>query len=245
MNANELIEACDLSVFKVESQTTPGDRRTLLQLQNIARRHFGTYVYMEVGSHLGGTLSSHLLDPRCRLVVSIDSRPAAQPDERAAVFEYRDNSTRRMIEGLARVVPAGDLLKLVTFDGEAKALTDRDVPLRPQLVFIDGEHTNRAVVADFLAVKRFAEPSAIFAFHDSHLVTDGLLNIAAFLDFAGERNQLLFLPDYVAVIMTGGVAAMMPPLARIAHNADLYVAKAKAALQRQIAVNVAKQGATG
>ena len=91
------IERSDTAVFRLLTQSSEGDRRSLLDIQNIVRAVDASYVYLEVGSHLGGTLLPHLMDPLCRVVVSVDPRPASQADERGRVFHYERNSTSRMI----------------------------------------------------------------------------------------------------------------------------------------------------
>src|SRR6266566_606872 len=60
------IEALDIAAFIVESQTSEYDKISFLRIQNMIRAHVANYVYVEVGSHLGGTLAPHLADPRCR-----------------------------------------------------------------------------------------------------------------------------------------------------------------------------------
>ena len=99
MDAERMIESLDPAIFALESQTTVNDRISLLRLQRFVRHQAGSYRYLETGSHLGGSLLPHLADPRCAKVVSIDPRPASQPDERGTIFRYDDNSTERMIAG--------------------------------------------------------------------------------------------------------------------------------------------------
>ena len=95
--AERLIEAADPAIFRLETETRPGDRRMLLAVQNVDRRVKSDYCYVEVGSYMGGTLVPHLMDRRCSLVISIDKRPEFQPDERSVSFDYRRSSTARMI----------------------------------------------------------------------------------------------------------------------------------------------------
>ena len=59
--AHDSIDALDLRVFdRVPSQTTADDRRSLLAVQRAVARHFGEYCYLEIGSHLGGSIQTHL-----------------------------------------------------------------------------------------------------------------------------------------------------------------------------------------
>src|SRR5687768_6609583 len=96
----------------VPTQTSVEDRRALLSLQDAVIQCIGDYVYLEVGSHLGGSLQPHVGEPRCKRIYSIDPRPEEQPDEHIlGTYKYEGNSTTRMIEYL-RQVPGADLQKL-------------------------------------------------------------------------------------------------------------------------------------
>src|SRR4051794_16482548 len=92
------LERLDLSLFEaIPSESYPGDRRSWLALQHAVRRAPAGYTYLEIGSHLGGSLQQHLVDPRCRRIFSIDKRPLVQPDDRGVVWHYDGNSTARML----------------------------------------------------------------------------------------------------------------------------------------------------
>ena len=70
-----MISSLDLELFnKIHSSTTAGDKRSLLAVQNAIRALKRPYTYLEIGSHLGGTIQPHLLDPRCSKIYSIDKR---------------------------------------------------------------------------------------------------------------------------------------------------------------------------
>ena len=72
----ERIDDLDLSVFDlVPSQTSDAEKRSLLAVQRAVARRFGAYNYLEIGSHLGGSLQPHVRDPRCAHIDSIDLRP--------------------------------------------------------------------------------------------------------------------------------------------------------------------------
>ncbi len=83
------IESLDVSLFDaVPSQSTIGDRQAWLAVQRSLRQQ-SEYVYLEIGSHLGGSIQQHLVDPRCRKIVSIDRRPLSQPDDRGQALRVR------------------------------------------------------------------------------------------------------------------------------------------------------------
>src|SRR5262245_43878359 len=95
----EKIARLDPDFFRhIESQSTERDRRSLLALQLSFRRQSKPFVYLEIGSHLGGSLQCLVVDPRCRRIISIDPRPLNQPDERGQRYHFPGNSTARMLQ---------------------------------------------------------------------------------------------------------------------------------------------------
>jgi len=167
--------ALDTRLFEfVPSSTTEDDRRTLLALHgSIAAR--GEYSYLEIGSHLGGSLQPPLLDSRCAHVVSIDPRPKTQPDDRPDLNEvaYSGNSTERMLENL-RGVPGADLSKLETVEESSEDL-DPEAFAPPDFCFIDGEHTNQAALRDARFCRAAMRGAGVIAFHDSYAVERAIL----------------------------------------------------------------------
>ena len=70
---SERIAALDTDLFAyVDSQTSEDDQKTLLAIQDGVAEQTRSFSYLEIGSHLGGTLQAVLADPRCTRVVSID-----------------------------------------------------------------------------------------------------------------------------------------------------------------------------
>src|SRR5256885_15040664 len=77
------LTALDTSLFdNVRSQTSERDRISLLALHRACRDAYGRFAYLEIGSHLGGSLQVLVADPRCTSITSIDSRPESAPDVR-------------------------------------------------------------------------------------------------------------------------------------------------------------------
>lgn len=143
----ERLDSLDISLFeKITSQTTDDDKRSLLAIQSAVREIAPNYVYLEIGSHLGGSIQPHLVDERCSRIYSIDKRPLVQPDERGVSYGYPENSTQRMLSLLSHIAPTE---KIVTIDGETGKLDQSVIDVPPQLCFIDGEHTDRATKVDF------------------------------------------------------------------------------------------------
>lgn len=230
------LAARDLALFTVKSQTKPEDKTSLLAVQALVRSERPGYRYLEVGSHLGGTLTPHLTDRRCSAAVSIDARPSSQPDIRARDYDYPDNSSARMIELIRESAPDADLRKLVVFDSDAADV--RDVGASVDLVFIDGEHTVTAVFRDFLNTWRWAAPSAVVAFHDSNLIFDGLQNIEALLASQGVGFDAFFLPLNVFVLATGDFRApAREQLSPLAYDRAAFLNASQQALWDEIAVS--------
>ena len=232
-----LIAARDLALFPVKSQTHPNDKMSLLVLQSLVRDHVPGYSYLEVGSHLGGTLTPHLLDGRCASVVSIDARPASQPDVRGLSFDYVENSSARMIATIREHAPDADLGKLITLDMDASEVSPSAIPQPPDLILIDGEHTTTAVFRDFLSTYRFAPPSCVFAFHDAHLLFDGLQNVEAFLAHEGAAHRAFYLPDNVFAVLKGEFAQSADALEALALEPVAFVQRSREALWDMIAAN--------
>ena len=230
------LAARDLSLFRVKSQTKPDDKASLLALHELVRNARPAYRYLEVGSHLGGTLTPHLMDPRCTAAVSIDARPAWQPDVRGRDFDYPDNSSARMIAMIGEHAPEADVGKLRTFDMDASEVPD--LAEKFDLLFIDGEHTNPAVFRDFLSTFRFAAPSAVIAFHDSNLIFDGLANIEALLRHQAVAFESVFLPLNVFAIATGDlIGPARAQLVPSAYDRTAFIEGSRLALWDEIAAS--------
>lgn len=193
------IGALDTSLFgPIESQTTEPDRQSLLALHAaIAER--GPFDYLEIGSHLGGSLQAMVADPRCRSIVSIDTRPLSQPDDRGRNELYPENSTGRMLQLLA-AIPDADLAKLETFERGTDQLSVADLPTRPAFCFVDAEHTRAAALRDGRFCLEATTPDGVIAFHDSNVVLPGIEDFIAELDRPHHAFQM---PDSVFVIELG------------------------------------------
>jgi hypothetical protein len=172
------LDALDVSLFKpISSQTELGDRASLLALQSACAERHGRYSYLEIGSHLGGSLQVFVRDERVESVVSIDLRPELTPDDRGKNIPYHENSTQRMLDLLA-AIPGADLTKLQTIDADTRGLAPELIPVRPTLCFIDGEHTYNSCLADARFCLRVLASDGAIAFHDAPIIFSA---IAAFL----------------------------------------------------------------
>jgi Methyltransferase domain len=196
------VEALEVELYApVLSQTEDWDRRSLLALHAAVAARATPFVYLEIGSYLGGSLQVLMRDPRCRRVLSIDSRPALAADKRRGTCAYKDNSTNRMRELLA-ALPGVDMSKLQTFDQGTDALTIAELPARPDYCFIDGEHTDEAALRDGRFCAEALGGQGVIAFHDYPLVKPG---ISAFLREAwSEVSTAIAFTGLVFAVEFGG-----------------------------------------
>jgi Methyltransferase domain len=184
----ERVESLALDLFDaIPSQTSAGDRRSLLAVQRATARRSERYAYLEIGSHLGGSIQPHLVDPRCERIYSIDPRPASQPDDRSPgyVARYEDNSTRRMLDLLRRISPE-EVGKVRCFETDASAVDPVSIEPRPSIAFIDGEHTRRAVLSDFAFCRQVIAPGGTILLDDFPIVYAPVLEICRRLRLEGE-----------------------------------------------------------
>jgi tetratricopeptide (TPR) repeat protein len=204
------LEGLDVSLFDaILSGTSEQDRLALLELQRAVREAFGAYVYLEIGSHLGGSIQPHLIDPRCSKIYSIDKRPAEQPDERGISFPYPNNSTQKMLK-LLENVSAEDMHKIVTIDADASEIDPAQIDVAPQFCFIDGEHTNRAVISDFEFCYKICAPNALIVFHDVNIVGEGVKAILRTLQEKGIKHSAVHVGGVVFAIGLGDVELSHP-----------------------------------
>lgn len=198
----ERVEALSLDLFNaIPSQTSDADRQSLLAVQRATARRHGAFAYLEIGSHLGGSIQPYLLDPRCRAIYSIDSRPASQPDDRSPgyVATYENNSTEHMLE-LLLGVDAEQVSKIRCFDADASRVDSAQIAVGPHVAFIDGEHTRRAVLSDYAFCRSVIAPGGTILFDDFPIVYPAVLEICRTLREEGVR--------FVAARLEGKVFAI-------------------------------------
>ena len=118
---------------------------------------------------------------------SIDPRPLSQPDDRARghIVHYEGNSTDRMRERLRALDPAG-LGKVVCFESDASGVDPAGIDPRPDVAFIDGEHTRRAVLSDYAFCRRVLSPGGTILFDDFPIVYPAVIPIVRSLRASGE-----------------------------------------------------------
>jgi hypothetical protein len=213
------LHALDLGLLgHIESQTYDDDRRSLLALHCACRDLFGSFAYLEIGSHLGGSLQALIADPACEQIVSIDPRPVLFPDGMSTTIEYPDNSTERMLK-LLRTVPGANMDKLVTIESDTSRLVSGDIPHRPRMCFIDGEHTNPTALRDAEFCLSVLRLPGVIVFHDN-LIVGGA--IGRFL--RRTRGLGYLLRDSVFVVELGGEEVFRHPLVqRVARSPAQWI----------------------
>jgi hypothetical protein len=200
-NFEQAISSLDLKIFeKIKSQLSDNDKQSLLACHLAARELLPEYNYLEIGSYLGGSIQPHLQDERCKLVYSIDKRPLNQPDNRGVDYTYLNNSTKRMLELLAEVAPVD---KIKTIDGDTRSISPSQITEKMQLCFIDGEHTDAAVLSDFKFCLEVLDANGAILFHDAPITYNGIANCIEHLKAKDIKFRAYGLPDIVFAVEIG------------------------------------------
>jgi hypothetical protein len=164
----------------VPNQLNRGDVHALISIMDFVSSH-GAYSYLEIGSYLGGSLQWHLTNAHCKQAISIDKRSRDKiNDERHIDYAYTV-TTRDMLNALtSNNVPID---KLTAIDG-----TVDNIPsdLQFNLVFIDAEHTNQAVIYDGQKCLAAVNDHAVIMFHDDWIVYRGIEQLEEHLKQIGK-----------------------------------------------------------
>lgn len=195
----------DLALFeKIHSQTSENDKRSLLAIQEAVGDIFDTFVYLEIGSYLGGSLQPYVLNEKCREIYSIDKRPVAAADDRGYAQIYRNNTTEHMLANLEELSPDG-VRKIKAIDGDVSEIATDAITSKPQICFIDGEHTDAATWRDFEFCRKVMAEDGIIIFHDAMIIYNCLSRAIDGLKAEGRKIHAYNLPDVVFVIEIGNL----------------------------------------
>ena len=122
---------------------------------------------------------------------------------------YEGNTVARMLEQLAKL-PDVDMGKLSTFDAGTDALSASALPVRPDFAFVDGEHTDEAVLRDAHFCAEALRGRGVIAFHDYPIVADG---ISEFVRAAWtEISFALAFTGRVFAVELGGAGILRSPV---------------------------------
>lgn len=202
-NFENKLETLDISLYeKIHSQTSDDDKRSILACQKAVRELIGDYKFLEIGSYRGGSLQPFVSDEKCEKIISIDKRPKVSPDERGIDVVYLENTTGKMLENLKEVFPEG-ISKIRTIDGDVSEIDSKEVSEKPELCFIDGEHTDEATYRDFqFCYKVMANDGAVL-FHDAMIIYNAISRIIGFLEENKVKFRAYNLPSVMFVIEIG------------------------------------------
>ena len=204
------LDVLDISLLgDIESQTTDDDKRSLLALHAACRRAHGEFRWLEIGSHLGGSLQALVRDPACVRIDSIDPRPEVLADERMEAVLYPDNSTERMLE-LLGALPGADVEKIYTHEAATPDLKPSEFS-RPHACFIDGEHTDEACAADAQFCQETIRGSGLIVFHDVGLIYRAANAFVDGLSKAGTPHTVAYLPSSVLAVEIGAGVVLDDP----------------------------------
>lgn len=193
----------DLSPFsKIPAQLSPSDKASFLTLLAAHGEVFGDFSYLEIGSHLGGSIAPLLINPRCRKIYSIDKRPEVQPDDTGQPCYYPGNSTERMMQNLRGIDPTADQ-KVVCFDGDTATVPVPTFDLRPTICLIDGEHTDAISYRDYQFCRKVIQDRGTLVFHDANTLYLTLQRIVTELEQEGVSFDAYCLADAIFVISFG------------------------------------------
>lgn len=197
------LETLDTSLFeKIHSQTSNDDKRSILACQKAVRELAGEYTFLEIGSYRGGSLQPFVIDEQCKKIISIDKRPKVSPDARGYDVVYLENTTAKMLENLKEVFPDG-ISKIRTIDGDVAEINPGEVTEKPELCFIDGEHTDEATWRDFQFCHKVMAKDGAVLFHDAMIIYNAISRVIGFL----KENKIKFraynLPSVMFVIEIG------------------------------------------
>ena len=193
----------DLSLFsKIPAQLSVGDKMSLLALIDAHGRIFGNFAYLEIGSHLGGSIAPFLQNKLCRKIYSIDKRPTVQPDDTGMDGHYPGNSTARMMTNLRSIDSSADE-KVVCFDGDTASVAITEISFTPSICFIDGEHTGAVTYRDYQFCRKAILDCGTLVFHDANTLYLTLQRIIDDLNSEGCFFEAFCLADSMFVISLG------------------------------------------
>lgn len=202
-NFESLLSDLDLELFAaIVSQSTDDDKQSWLACQLAVREMLPEYRYLEIGSYIGGSLQPYLFDSKCVSIYSIDKRPPSQPDARGFDWKYANNSTERMLDNLRKLDPEG-VKKIKTIDGDTRGLDSNVIPDKIDLCLIDGEHTDGAVMSDFLFCVDAIGGTGAIMLDDAQIIYNGLADCIEYLRKKHIKFNAYVLPSKIFVIEIG------------------------------------------
>ena len=127
-----------------------------------------------------------------------------------------------MLDLLAEVAPTE---KITTIDGDTRQIPPSQVEEKIQLCFIDGEHTDEAVLSDFKFCLEVLDENGAIVFHDAPITYNGIASCVEHL----KKNNIKFhaygLPDIVFAVEIGDfpLHKSEPIMERLVDNHQSYL----------------------
>ena len=169
--------------FPIPTQTSQEDKIVILKINNLISSKIKNFIYIEIGSYLGGSLTPFLINNNCKKVISIDHRNQILDDERNENWSYEKITEIMMLKKLKSLNL--NVSKLKMFNGDISHYKNKN---KYDLAFIDGIHTDKNTFSDFLYVLDGFKKNSIIIFHDSVLIYKALILINEFL----KKNKYTF-----------------------------------------------------
>jgi hypothetical protein len=142
-------------------------------------------------------------------------------DERGEKQKYFNNSTGRMMRLLSEVAP-DQLHKIVTIDSGVGDIDTGSIMPKPDICFIDGEHTNAAAVADFDFCRKVLSENGVILFHDSDIVYKGIQKILSELRHVNLKHVPTKLSGSVLMIVFGDSTVLSDSYVRSVSSSVRY-----------------------
>lgn len=188
--------------FPISAQLSINDKVSFLTILLAHGKMFGKYSYLEIGSHLGGSIAPVLFDKKCKKIFSIDKRPSTVPDNSGKNYRYSENSTARMMSNLRSIKVSAEK-KVVCYDGDTASIAITEIPLTPSICFIDGEHTDAVAYRDYQFCRKVIQDRGTLIFHDANTLYLTLLKIVRELNDEGASFEAYSLADSIFVVSLG------------------------------------------
>lgn len=107
-----------------------------------------------------------------------------------------------MLENLRKVAPE-QVGKITTIDGDTRGIAPSKITDKITLCYIDGEHTDEAVVADFKFCLGVLSENGAILFDDANIIYNGIADCIEILKQNAVEFRAFHLPDKVFAVEIG------------------------------------------
>jgi hypothetical protein len=125
-----------------------------------------------------------------------------------------------------RGLDAAQAAKVVCFESDASRVDPTRIDPRPDVAFIDGEHTRRAVLSDYAFCRTVLSPAGTILFDDFPIVYPAVIPIVRSLRASGETFSAFRLDGKVfGIFLDPGRAARDPHLSKCRERRRFTLAR--------------------